>query len=296
MGDSNIASKLDKLCDKMDSFDKKLDSVEVKLDTRLTMVEQKCSLLEKKSNKHAEQQKYVMREIRKLKSTVNTLEQQRIESNVIIKGVTEIEGDDTDTLSFMVDGILSHIHSEFESTSVITVRRIGVKNSDTSRPILVVMRNSEAKLHVMRNLKERNLHCAQFNHNGKPWGTKEKKIFVSDHLTSVNNNIFYNARQLRKKNKIKYAWTKLGKVYVKKDDVSRAHNISTLEQLSLFERQLESSDEETTVESEADESEAEVETIHTIPEKMSIKKGKRGASHVSPLKVTRSSKRIKPHN
>lgn len=54
----------------------------------------------------------------------------------------------------------------------------------------------------------------------------------------MSSDIFYKARQLRKKNRIKDAWFKLGTIYIRKDDESQAFNIQSVQQLLQFEKQL----------------------------------------------------------
>lgn len=284
-----IAEKLDKLWSKMDSFDKKLDSVESKLDTRLAIVENKCSLLEKKSFTHDKQQSYVIKEIKKLKCTVNALEQQNLVKNIIIKGVIESEGDDLEQLSFMVDCILSEVYSDFESQSVSMVRRIGVKRGNVPRHILVKMQNTDIKLLILKSLKGKDLNCAAFNHNGKVWGSKDDKIYLNDHLTSTNNDIFFHARKMRNMNKIKYAWTKLGRIYIRKDDSSLARSFSSLEELSIYEEELGLKPKSSKEDANAN---SEVEITDTVVKQKSSNTYKRGDAHVSPLKTR--SKRGKP--
>lgn len=241
------------------------------------------------TTRHDKQHKYVLKELTKLKSTVNNLEQQKLEKNIIIKGVPETEGDDHVLLSYMVDSILSHIDPEFHSEYVVNVRRVGAKKENAHRPILVVMSNTDRKLAVIKNIKGKELNCAKFSNKGKLWGTNEQKIFIGDHLTSTNNNIFYHARQLRKKNKVKYAWTKLGQVYIKENEDSRAINVTSIEQLSSFANQLESSDEQSDGETETEQKETETEYDTDAAPKRKHQTSKRSSKHLSP-KNTRSKK------
>lgn len=285
-----VSAKLDKLIDKMNEFDTKLSSLEAKVDNRLTVVEQKCTVLEQKSLKHDMKNKYVLKEITKLKSTVNTLEQQKLEKNIIVRGVLELENGDEELLGEMVDAILSSIDPDFVSVSVVSVRRIGVKKGDTPRSILIVMRNTNEKLSIMKNLKGKRPQCAQFKNRGVPWGTSDQKIYLEDHLTYTNGNIFYHSRLLRKNGIVKFAWTKLGHVYVKKDNASYAVNIKTIEQFTSIKKELESTMEQSEEETEAEPMETETDCDTDAAPNCQSRDSKRNNKHLSP-KVTRSKKK-----
>lgn len=283
MGDNvDISSKIDVLLMKMEKVEMKmeqveqrLDSMEKKLDLRLTAVEAKCSMLERKSLKHDKINKYVHKEVEKLKSAVNVLEQQKLENNIIIRGATEVESE-TNVLSSVISmagQILSKFNPNITPQDIAHARRLGSKQKDASRPILVQLSGTEAKLLIMKNLKDKNLDCSQFDFSGTPWGLENQKIYVSDHLTAHNSKIFYQARQLKKKKKVKYAWTKLGQVFVKEDDDSRALNITSADQLSSL---MYTSDEE------SDTGDTELESKDTDSALDVIPGKKRTNKHLSP--------------
>lgn len=246
--DSDVTKKLDKLLEKMESFDRKLDSVEGKMDLRLSKVEDQCASLQKKAHKTEKRQSYLINEVTKLKASVNLLEQEKLSNNIIMKGVKEIEGtEDTHILPIMVKSILETLDSSFESRQVLSARRIGVKKNNNPRLIVVEMVKADCKLKIMKNLKGKDLNCSQFNYNGVTWGSPDDKIFLNDQLTPISSNLFFQARQLRKNNKVKYAWSKLGKIYIKKDDNSRAYHIKCLEQLIQLEKRFLSKKDESVI-------------------------------------------------
>lgn len=234
--ESDVNKKLDKLLEKMESFDRKMDSVEEKMDVRLAKVEDQCISLQKKSRKMEKRQNYVLNEVTKLKASVNLLEQEKLSNNIIIRGLKEIEGVSSELLSTMLDDIFTALDSSYKSLSL--ARRIGVQKNNNPRLVLVKVCNAETKLKIMKNLKDKNLNCSQFNHRGAAWGSKDDKIFLNDHLTPISSNLFFQARQLKKQNKVKYAWSKLGKIYIRKDDESRAFHITSSEQLLQLEKRF----------------------------------------------------------
>lgn len=271
---SEINTKLDQILDKM-------NSLEMKMDTRITKLEDQCAVLEKKSIRQDKAQKYVSSEVSKLKARLNVMEQDKLINNILIRGINEIE-DDNDDLDNMIDTLMSKIHKNFQSSEVISSRRIGWKKSDSPRLILVVMDNADSKLRIMKNLSGNSLDNSQFITKNKVWGQKTQKIFLSDHLTQFSNNIFYEARHLRKNHKVKYAWSKLGKIYVKKDDDSLAIHVTSPENLSNLRSIFSYEDEESSY-CETDNAATETETDATQKSKPSGRgKRKLNRTHSDP--------------
>jgi hypothetical protein len=179
--------------------------VENKLDKRLTEVENRCSVLENDAKTSRNAQKKVASEVSKLKIIVDMLEQQKINKNVMLKGVPEIEIHN-DMLLSMVDDIFSKVDSSFESQFLVSVRRIGTKNNtNKSRLIEAALVNCRRKLNTMTGLKEKRVDCSQFSSKKNvPWGSDTEKIYLSDHLTPTMSNIFCHARKLKKNKLINY--------------------------------------------------------------------------------------------
>ena len=50
----------------------------------------------------------------------------------------------------------------------------------------------------------------------KDLNSETKKIFINEHLTALNAQIFANARKLKKENKISNVWTYNCSVFIKK--------------------------------------------------------------------------------
>lgn len=276
--DGNISEKLDKILSK-------IDSLEDKMDKRLTKVEDQCSLLTKRSLEQERSHNYVLSEVDNLKVRVHRMEQERLANNIIIRGVKELEKDENG-LNSMVDSILSSLTIDFSAANVKSCRRIGGKAENKTRVILVKMSSADAKLNIMQVLKNKPLDCSQFESNGCVWGTDADKIFLSDDLTRMSSDIFYKARQLRKKNRIKYAWSKLGTIYVRKDDQSQAVNILSVHQLLKYEKQLLSEESDPHESGSGSESEKATET-DTTDSRTTKSKRKLDRSFSEPSRISR---------
>lgn len=219
-----------------DKLDQRLLSVEEKLDNRLSGVEQRCDKLEKTTSRQVTIQKKVSDHVVRLKTTVNVLEQQRLEKNIVIQGVPESEIEDTETV---VDTIFDFLDTNFESRYLLCARRVGNQQSNRHRPIIAELSNTNCKLSLMKGLSKKDINCSHFKKSdGALWGTSADKIYLKDHLTPYMTDVFFRARQLRKNKKIKYAWTKLGMVFVKQEENSRAYHIKSAEGLYAYEMKL----------------------------------------------------------
>lgn len=147
----------------------------------------------------------------------------------------------------MVDTLLQKFEC-YESVQLRSTRRFGNKNQGNSRFIMVELVSTDVKLGIMKSLKNKKL----------VWGPNHDQVYFSDHLTLLNNSLFYKARIMKRKNDVKYAWTKLGKIYIKKSDNSRAVLIKSSDQLEKFIQDLQASDSELANETEADTENEEV--------------------------------------
>lgn len=283
-------NKLDKILEKIESLDKKLDSVESKMDKRLCVVEQQCAIITKKSVKHEKHINYIAKEVSDLKAKINAMEQEKLKCNIILKGMNEIESN-AKGLNLMVDTILQTFNG-FESHHLKHARRIGNVIHGKPRLILAELANTEVKLEIMHSLKNKKFTCDQFSNDGKVWGTNVEQIFISDHLTPVTSKIFYQARQLKKKQKIKYAWSKLGKIYVRKDENSRAHLIESLKQLEDFDKKLDVTIIETDIDTDFEQV-MDTDTEVGGYESSSQSKRKLDRSNSDPPKKSPRPKRVK---
>lgn len=58
--------------------------------------------------------------------------------------------------------------------------------------------------------------------------SKEKRltgIYISNHLSQYTQKIYSEARELKRSGKVKYAWEKEGKIYVRRTDDSKAERM-----------------------------------------------------------------------
>lgn len=294
VSNSNLDEKMDKLLDKFEVVEKKMDK-------RMNAIEEKCNLLNKKSAMHEKKQTYLVREVAKLKGTVNEMEQEKLKCNIIIQGIPEIESE-PNCLIDMVESFLRHLDNTMKKECMQLVKRFGPKKSREGfiRPILVKFNDEDIKANIMQAKKSTQTHCGIFTTNNKKWGTTNDKIFISDHLTQMNSQIFWQMRQWKKSNKIKYAWTKMGKIYIKKSDEDPAILVRNLDHVSALIKEFrikqvasstkideDSESDPTSTESESSSPDTTLQDEYEGEEQVKKLTNKRHRSHTSDKKSPR---------
>lgn len=175
----------------------------------------------------------VHHEVQSLKTTINGLQQATYSCDIIIRGVPEVEKDNDDLLS-IVQLLLQKIECAVPRT-VIEVRRIGKANQvgdgQKYRPILIQLNSKQEKTTILAAKKKIQISCDKLNFKGEPLGNERQKIYFDEHLTKFTSDLFYNARLLRKRQVIKYAWIRSGNLFVKKSEGSSAVLVVDQQQL-----------------------------------------------------------------
>ena len=69
----------------------------------------------------------------------------------------------------------------------------------------------------------------------------DNKLYVNESLTPKARELYYQVRQVRKSQRFKYAWTKYGKSYLKKDDTSRVTSFASIKELDDFKANMSTS-------------------------------------------------------
>lgn len=206
---------------------------------RLDAIEDKQKVLESKVKKCIESEKYLCTEMSELQAKVNMLEQEKLKHNIIIKGVPEKETNDNE-LKNMVMLFLLKLSKTITAAEIVTSKRIGFKrasNTTEKRPIVVQLTNAELKETLLNVAKKASLNCFVV-FNGIPIGRKEDKVFISEHLTKLNESLFFEARKLRRAEIVQFAWTKNGVVLIKQTEDSKPIRLASMEQLLHAKKKL----------------------------------------------------------
>jgi len=179
--------------------------------------------------------------IRKLEEKVEDLEQYQRRNNIRISGVPEEASEDTDGL---VLKIAEAIGCDLESWQIDRSHRVGRKDGQVPRPILVKFTSYKQKNSIVRsrkNLKNKTgpsilpklnwLLTRGGNGQGDVAG-RGNKIFINDDLTAVRSKVAAAARARKRERTVDETWVKDGVVFVKVND--NVHRVQTMRQLSAI--------------------------------------------------------------
>lgn len=232
-------SKNNDLSNKMDILLNKFEEVELKLDKRMSKLENKYESIKKNVAKSEKNMDNLHAEVSRMKSRLNMIEQEHLRSDIIVRGLKEIEKSEQE-LDQLVFYVLNSLSNQIVDSDIAMIKRLGNNSEDKStppkspRPVLVRFRMEKTKEDLMKRKREKNLNCSMITYKEVKIGTATDVIYFGDNLTPLNASLYFDARQLRKKEVVKYAWTKMGSVYVRKDDTSKAIKITTRDQLNAF--------------------------------------------------------------
>lgn len=151
-------------------------------------------------------------DISSLTKKINVLEQNAIISNVEIIGVPEQKNENCVEV---VQNIATKLGVKL---SVLNAFRMYSKYSDRLKKIIAKINSSEDKQQLMDFAKKRKLSTKHLNEN---W--ENGNIFINNELTAFNRDLFYKTRMFAKSNNFKFVWFKDLKIFLKKDENSKAY-------------------------------------------------------------------------
>lgn len=175
----------------------------------------------------------------KLKNRISNVEyyieskkQHDINNNILVCGIPQTE---TERLDIIVQSLGTALAVEIRPTDVeIAYRKrlSGTNSSGLPSPIVIKFNNQKVKEAVMaaktlHKIDTNSLSITEINQI-----MEKRPIYISDQLTRHKQFIYKCARDLKKENKIAYAWTKKGEILVRKTENSPTIIIKHQEQLN----------------------------------------------------------------
>ncbi len=156
----------------------------------------------------------------------------------------ELDGSEEEEMNMIVKLAKEKMDITLKPASIEKVHRLGKRNSDKPRDIVLRFKNNIARNKFYTNRKKTIIHSDP-KHN----------IYINDHLTEYRRNLFYTTRHLVKKNKVFAAWTQQGNILIRKNEGDQPLHIRSHEHLAelQFIDATEISDTHEEVDSEFDE-------------------------------------------
>lgn len=184
---------------------------------------------------------------------LDSIEQQKLDHNIVINGVPENENENLENIVADIarkldvslnttnhDDILDvnnqnsddknvDVDIDTLNSDIKSVNRIKSFNTDSGLPrsIRIVFHNKTKRDLILQSKKKikLNTEMLQLNTNGS------RQVFISEQLTSKKQFLFKAARDLKRDNKVKYAWVKDGEIFIRREENGKMIKIKNIQQL-----------------------------------------------------------------
>lgn len=177
----------------------------------ITSLTTKCSLLSK--------------ELEQVKAQVNSHEQAKLSSNVLIRGIRL-----ADDPQAAVHKIAALIEMQQELSKDITVKRITYPKRD---PVLVVsFTDEQLKRKFVKEAKKKRISTQMFGYEGA-----DKPVYVDEQLTRETFLLFKHAKELKTKG-CKFVWIANGDIMIRTDESAPYIKITNKHQIDKIEKSL----------------------------------------------------------
>lgn len=152
-----------------------------------------------------------------IESNVDEIEQNKLNNSLRIIGVEEVVDDEQ-----YIMNIAERIGIKVEKASIADTYRLGKKNTEKKRDLIVTFKDVKLRELMYKRRKE----------------LIPEGIYLNEHLTPTRSELFYHARMLRKKDVILSTWTQKGNILVHLTKDTEPIHIRTLKNLKELEEIL----------------------------------------------------------
>lgn len=160
------------------------------------------------------------KEIDILSRRINTIEQKSILNYIEIIGIPESKNENCVKI---VEDIALKLDQQ---VSVVRAYRMNSKSKNKSIKIVAEMSSFDQKSKLMEYAKKEKIKASYVIES---W--RESGIFVNNYLTKYNSDLFYKTRMFAKENNYKFVWFKDLKIFIKKNEGSRASIVDHISDL-----------------------------------------------------------------
>lgn len=227
---SSINSKLHELTES----NARIDAAVSLLTTQNEEYRGKIALLEKQAQKDREY-------ISILENKVEDLQRTSRKTFVEIKNVPKKSQETREDLINMVINLSKSINLGMNDRDINDIFRLKSRGDGEKKPTIIVeLRSAILRSDLLKKAKEFNFKMKtrlQAKHLGLT-SSEDTPIFIAEQLTTKGARLFFLARDLKRAQKVKYCWTSMGKVLVRKDDTSKIIHIQHEAQVQQLMQEL----------------------------------------------------------
>lgn len=194
-------------------------------------IEQNVSLLALQNEEFQKKIENLETQVRKdreyiqiLENKIEDLQRTSRKTSIELKNVPRKSSENRGDLINMVTHLSETVNLELGVRDIKDIFRLRARNDlEKSPPIIVELGSTILKSDLLKKTKEFNIKnkCKlQAKHLGFKT-SEDTPIYISEQLTAKGARLYFLSRDLAKSKKFKYCWTSFGKVFVRKDDVSK---------------------------------------------------------------------------
>lgn len=222
---------LESIFDEIKLIQSKQDKFQRSLDVLQTTINDYKEIMDGLTEENIElknQNEILHSRIDNIEYNMDNQQQQKLNKNIIINGV--IEENDENTLD-IVTKICESIEVIINANQIKSVHRMKTANVNSGFPssIIVEFTDENIKKDIIKKKKNKSIKTQSIGINGE-----DRNIYISEHLTPRKQFLFKSARDIKRKNGIKYAWANDGDVFIRKSDTSRIIKLKNINQLNSF--------------------------------------------------------------
>lgn len=213
MSDRQLLELLPCLMKKLETYEKDMTNMKMQIkDNEKEIVCLKEKLVEKEK-----ENKLLQSVNEKFEDDIRDLQQRSRHINIVIRGVKE---ERRENIWALVESVGNRIGIENPGNDIQVCHRVPSRSQNGPRPIVVRLINSKTRDIWLKEYKAKQL-----------W---KQQLYVNEHLTPYNQNLFYHTRKLAKEQGYKFAWTKDCQIYLKKNETSKLIIIKSMRDIELI--------------------------------------------------------------
>lgn len=168
-----------------------------------------------------------------------SVEQLKLNTNIIVRGIELNEETSEESLSAVYTGIRKHLEiesdAEFDPVSLSIIPSIRKEHKRASVPIRIVFKSISAKRSF---LQIRRVKKDIFPREVEVIQESQRPLLITEELTHSNQQLLYQARSLRGKNKYQFVWSNNGQVLARRSPKTRVIRISDTEHVNRLRAHL----------------------------------------------------------
>lgn len=208
----NLSAAVFGLTTRIDGCDKRIDGLSFRIDSLEHRLETSTD-----RNQPAE----LLDTITQLKSELNNRDQDQLQNDIEISCVHEQKGE---SVIHTVMTLAQKLGVDLEQQDIVSATRVGrttgledtnIEASRPPRPRLIVVRL------VRRSKRDELLRSARVRRGVTTEGTQlpgpPGRYYINERLTRINRDLFRKAREYKERHNWRFAWTRDGRIYVRKN-------------------------------------------------------------------------------